>query len=108
MLDVSGDGAADDIYMGRGAAAPFFGARSTEQDTLFVRDAGMWVLSSAAYERDSDGDGVADAFDNCVWTPNSDQLDSDSDNVGDACDDEEDSSVSDGMYFSDISSFVIG
>lgn len=35
---------------------------------------------------DSDGDGVTDPFDNCVFTSNPGQLDSDGDLVGDACD----------------------
>lgn len=36
---------------------------------------------------DSDNDGVGDACDNCVNTPNPDQADSDGDGVGDACED---------------------
>jgi choice-of-anchor B domain-containing protein len=35
---------------------------------------------------DTDGDGVRDFCDNCVDTPNPDQLDVDGDGVGDACD----------------------
>lgn len=35
---------------------------------------------------DTDGDGVPDAFDNCVVTPNPTQADADGDGVGDACD----------------------
>ena len=35
---------------------------------------------------DADGDGIADAQDNCPTVANSDQLDSDGDGVGDACD----------------------
>ncbi|MFK8025156.1 MAG: sulfatase-like hydrolase/transferase [Ilumatobacter sp.] len=35
---------------------------------------------------DSDGDGVADAVDNCPADPNPDQADADGDGIGDACD----------------------
>ena len=35
---------------------------------------------------DSDGDGICDADDNCVSTPNPDQADADQDGVGDVCD----------------------
>jgi len=41
-----------------------------------------------ADEGDLDADGVLDGEDNCVETPNADQLDSDGDGRGDACDEE--------------------
>ena len=37
-------------------------------------------------DRDSDGDGVIDVFDNCPTIPNPTQTDTDGDNHGDACD----------------------
>ncbi len=40
---------------------------------------------SRALSQDSDGDGVADASDNCPQTPNTDQEDCDSDGAGNAC-----------------------
>ncbi len=38
-------------------------------------------------ELDTDGDGILDVNDNCVYTINADQLNSDSDSFGDACED---------------------
>jgi hypothetical protein len=35
---------------------------------------------------DADDDGVADIFDNCPTSPNTDQIDNDDDGVGDSCD----------------------
>ena len=37
---------------------------------------------------DGDGDGVADATDNCPEATNPDQTDGDNDGLGDACDDQ--------------------
>lgn len=40
----------------------------------------------ASHGGDTDGDGVCDAFDNCIGYENVDQKDSDADGVGDSCD----------------------
>jgi hypothetical protein len=37
-------------------------------------------------DAESDGDGIADCYDNCDLASNPDQLDSDGDGIGDACD----------------------
>ncbi|WP_336067934.1 reprolysin-like metallopeptidase [Mesoflavibacter sp. CH_XMU1404-2] len=41
-----------------------------------------------APQNDTDGDGIPDASDNCVNTPNFDQADTDGDGIGDVCDDD--------------------
>ncbi|MEM7409095.1 MAG: dockerin type I domain-containing protein [Myxococcota bacterium] len=49
--------------------------------TITCRDDRILVASG-----DIDGDGVSDAFDNCVFEPNVQQTDVDQDDLGDACD----------------------
>ena len=39
-------------------------------------------------QKDTDGDGVNDAIDNCIDKPNPDQADKDGDGIGDVCDDD--------------------
>lgn len=57
-------------------------------DNVLVRVASPDGTTSqgAAKEVDTDGDGVPDSRDNCVATPNKDQLDTDGDGYGNACD----------------------
>ncbi|MEM6641318.1 MAG: hypothetical protein AAF610_15625 [Pseudomonadota bacterium] len=58
--------------------------------TLGTNGAGVFLYSlddlEIAVAPDSDGDGVANAIDNCSQRSNSSQLDSDGDNIGNACD----------------------
>ena len=48
------------------------------------------IISGCLGADDADSDGIADADDNCLNTPNSDQSDLDSDGAGDACDEDAD------------------
>ena len=43
-----------------------------------------------ADQRDSDGDGVGDACDNCVYAVNPKQENADRDQTGDTCDEDDD------------------
>ncbi len=45
----------------------------------------IWEIDPAD-AADFDNDGIVDAIDNCLFTPNPDQEDADSDDVGDLCD----------------------
>ncbi len=59
---------------------------SASVDSLIADDLLTNNYAAVTNFLDSDGDGVADLFDNCPQTFNPDQLDSDGDGIGDACD----------------------
>lgn len=86
------------------AAAQISGAPQTEQVTVTAPAAGLYVsdvsgvlnrdtryhatvtLRAGGVPADGDGDGIADALDNCPAVANPSQADADADGVGDACD----------------------
>ncbi|MGH2607462.1 MAG: thrombospondin type 3 repeat-containing protein [Tepidiformaceae bacterium] len=79
--DIDGDGKRNPLP-GSGFGAVL--AASTEDD-LFPLDSNDDGEDNAT-DADDDGDGVADAVDNCALTPNPSQSDLNADDVGDACD----------------------
>lgn len=58
------------------------GCKSDEGDKSIVE------ILDAQIGKDSDADGIGDAKDNCILTPNHNQADSDNDGIGDACKDD--------------------
>jgi hypothetical protein len=61
--------------------------RSDRANTLWgaVSSLNMSEVATLAGFDDSDGDGIIDIADNCIESPNPDQIDSDFDGVGNAC-----------------------
>ena len=57
-------------------------------DGGFIHDFKLDFCVAGQFSIDTDGDGVLDPGDNCVNTPNADQLDTDGDGIGDVCDDD--------------------
>ncbi len=62
--------------------------RSFPSPALDACDIGAYEFQPG--EGDEDGDGIADADDNCPSVANEDQTDTDGDNAGDACDSDDD------------------
>ncbi len=56
----------------------------------YVYDPAGNITSSTSIIADADNDTIADYFDNCPTTANTDQLDTDSDGAGNACDTDDD------------------
>lgn len=59
---------------------------ATDNDGAVSNEATVTIHVQPDGEVDSDGDGVPDDEDNCIFTPNSEQTDTDGDGIGDACD----------------------
>jgi len=71
------------VYDGNG-----YMTNPSDPDNFTVGDevGGMLRFLAFAPEVDTDGDGVADAADNCTLEPNADQRDTDADGFGNICD----------------------
>ena len=102
QLDTDGDGVGDvsdtdddgDGVSDTDDAFPLDASESADTD-------GDGVGDSA--DPDLDNDGVLDTVDNCLYTPNADQLDTDADGIGNACDSDDD-----GDGFSDSDEITCG
>ena len=89
QLDTDGDGVGDvsdtdddgDGVLDTQDAFPLDASESADTD-------GDGIGDSA--DTDLDNDGALDAVDNCLYTPNADQLDTDADGIGNVCDSDDD------------------
>lgn len=77
--------------------------RVFQVDPISVHDAARVIDASPSH--DEDGDGVADANDNCPADPNPGQEDADGDGVGDACDPHPMLAIDRLAYFDTLDSF---
>jgi hypothetical protein len=99
-VDAGADGVARFVYDGRAGGVDTVQASYVGPDGVLRRSGRASVTWTAAPvptplptaaptpvpPRDTDGDGLADASDNCAEVANPDQKDTDGDAVGDACD----------------------
>ncbi|MBT8318238.1 MAG: T9SS type A sorting domain-containing protein [Lutibacter sp.] len=84
------------VFLPQGNLAIFNGEESFGDWTLKVVDSGPadvgqidnWSIEicGVVLPSDNDNDGIDNAIDNCIDTPNADQADSDGDGIGDVCD----------------------
>ena len=61
---------------------------SSSLGNLVERPAVVDETGCSVSQKDTDGDGINDAIDNCKETPNPNQADKDGDGIGDVCDDD--------------------
>lgn len=54
--------------------------------TMSTNCSGVNIWGTSCFDKDTDGDGIYDYYDNCPTVYNPDQKDTDGDGVGDACD----------------------
>ncbi len=91
LIDYDQDGDPD-MYMAGGDSATLY----TNLLNLVPGTLPNQFFENLTIEPDSDGDGVVDALDNCMFHPNPNQEDADNDGVGDACFECEDGKDNDG------------
>jgi uncharacterized repeat protein (TIGR01451 family) len=80
-----------------------FEARATDDAADVATASSSILVGSATDDADTDGDGVADAFDNCTMVANPDQADSDHDGYGNRCDADFDNNGN--VNFADLAAF---
>ena len=74
------------LYEGQPDNVALYGNLSFTADLSYYRDQILAITDPCAAGGDTDGDGVADACDNCWVAPNPGQVDADGDLFGNACD----------------------
>jgi hypothetical protein len=85
---LASDGITEDLFgslVALNSTHAFVANSSMRPETASKYSVYVFDLSSAS-RPDGDGDGIADADDNCPDVTNADQTDTDGDNYGDACD----------------------